>query len=143
MNVQFRSAGRGALVLLLGLCIATTALAAMSAKMETFENIALEPSSGKALTLAQVKQAITNAARGREWVVKESGPSQLTAMILVRGEHHVTVDIPYTTKEFSIKYVSSENLNYKETKKGPTIHPNYNKWIRNLSGDIRSAVFGL
>jgi hypothetical protein len=143
MNSNFRSSVYALSVLLLGLCISTGALAARATKMDTFDNIPLQSASGKSLTLAQVKQAITSAAKSREWAVKDSGPSQITATILVRGEFRVTVDIPFTTKEFSIKYASSENLNYKESSKGPMIHPNYNKWVKNLSGDIRNAAMGL
>lgn len=128
--------------LVAAMSISMTAHAARTAKMETFENIPLETGSGKPLTLAQVKQTITTAAKSRDWSVKDSGASQVTATILVRGEFRVAVDIPYTTKEFSIKYVSSENLNYKETAKGPVIHANYNKWVKNLTADIRSAALG-
>jgi len=142
MQVKFQLPVRMATVLLLGLFVTATALAARTAKMDSFDNIPLETGSGKPLTLAQAKQTITNAAKAREWQVKDVGADKVTAAILVRGEFRATVDISFTPKEFSIKYVSSENLNYKETPKGIVIHANYNKWVKTLAADIRGAAMG-
>ena len=56
---------------------------------------------------------------------------------LVRGTlnlrtHQAVVDIPYDTQRFSIRYVSSSNLDYD----GRVIHRNYNSWVQNLQNAI-------
>ena len=132
---------RALAALFLSLTFAAPAFAGKMAKMETFDDIKVE-ASGK-VTPEQVKEAIATAARGRGWTPKEAGPGKLTATILVRGEYRVNVDIPYSADAFSVKYVSSENLGYEMTKKGPEIHRNYNKWVKTLVTDIQMKLSAL
>lgn len=88
--------------------------------------------------MEKVKAAIAKAASGRDWVVigEEVG---LTRLLLdARRKHEVVVDVSYTADSFSIKYVSSKNVNYDPATKG--IHKKYVQWVRNLKKDIRRAA---
>ena len=60
-------------------------------------------------------------------------PGLIRADLFIRS-HEVSVDIAYTDSSYSITYVSSKNMKYKEKKN--TIHPKYNQWIRNLDAAI-------
>ncbi|MCF1427586.1 MAG: hypothetical protein LPD71_14145 [Shewanella sp.] len=87
------------------------------------------------LTTAQVESAILRAGIDRGWVMKEIKPGVIRAQIFVRS-HSAVVDIDYSNKSYSIKYVSSDNLEYHNGK----IHRNYNRWVNNLDVDIKHAL---
>ncbi len=53
--------------------------------------------------------------------------------------HTAVVEIPYSTKAFSIRYKDSVNLDYT----GESIHSNYNGWIQNLEKGIRTQLQSL
>ncbi|TNF68907.1 MAG: hypothetical protein EP298_05560 [Gammaproteobacteria bacterium] len=85
------------------------------------------------LSMAQVKQAITQGAEKRKWVVTEVNSNKLQATYTSHS-HVAVVDIPYSTKQYSLIYASSKNLDAD----GNMIHYNYNRWVRNLNKDIQS-----
>src|SRR5688572_6298961 len=91
--------------------------------------------SGKALTNDQVKQAIIRAGAALGWVMKEAGPGKLTANLAVR-KHTAEIEIPYSSKAYSINYKNSTNLDAGDGK----IHKNYNGWIQNLSKGINAQL---
>jgi hypothetical protein len=43
-------------------------------------------------------------------------------------DHDAVVDILYDTRQFTIQYADSRNLNYD----GQNIHPRFNDWVREL-----------
>jgi hypothetical protein len=67
-------------------------------------------------------------------------PGQIVGTLNVRS-HTAVVDIPYSTKSYSITYSSSQNLKYDEA--AGTIHSNYNGWIQRLENTIRSRISAL
>ncbi len=85
----------------------------------------------KPLKQADVRAGILSACSRRGWYPKEIKPGLIEASIQVRS-HTVVVDIPYTAKEFQIKYKNSVNLITRSGK----IHRNYNKWVATLRKDI-------
>ena len=87
------------------------------------------------LEIDQVKQAIIDAGKSRDWVMYESTSGVLRGELLVRS-HVAIVDVTYTDKMYSIKYVSSENLNQRDG----LIHTSYNRWIENLNLAIRKNL---
>jgi hypothetical protein len=91
--------------------------------------------SGKALSNDQVKQAIIRAGAALGWVMKDAGPGKLTGHLAVR-KHTADVEIPYSSKGYSINYKASTNLDESEGK----IHKNYNGWIQNLSKGINAQL---
>jgi len=96
---------------------------------------AVTSSSGKALSQEQVRSAIVRAGATLGWKMTDEGPNVLVGTLQLRT-HAAVVEIPYTTKSYSIKYRSSVNLE----EKGGSIHKNYNGWIQNLNRDINAQI---
>lgn len=94
--------------------------------------------TGKGYTLADVSKAIRLAGASLGWNMHESSPGHIVGTLHLRS-HTAVVDIPYSKKHYSIKYKSSENLNYDGTK----IHSNYNGWVQRLDNAIRVQLSGL
>jgi hypothetical protein len=95
------------------------------------------PSAGRGLSLDQVTEAIVQAGVGLGWDMRVARPGQIVGTLNVRS-HTAVVDIPYSTKSYSITYSSSQNLKYDEA--AGTIHSNYNGWIQNLDNAIRGRL---
>ena len=91
--------------------------------------------TGKPLTDEQVKAAIIRAGAALGWQMREVGPGKLAGSISLR-KHQADIEIPYSTKTFSIHYKSSINLDEADGQ----IHKNYNGWIQNLSRGITAQV---
>ena len=87
-----------------------------------------------ALTAEDVRRAIIAACAQKGWRPYEQTPGVIEAQLVVRGKHTVIVDIPYTAQNYSIKYKSSTNMEYKAD--SGKIHPNYNKWVNMLNNEI-------
>jgi len=51
-------------------------------------------------------------------------------------KHVAVVEIPYSSKSYTIRYRSSENLDEKDG----VIHKNYNGWIQNLTRGINAQL---
>lgn len=83
--------------------------------------------SGNAPTLEQVRVAIRQAAIEKTWRPQDNGDNQIIAHFN-KGTKVARVKIDFTTKEYSITYVSSERLKYD----GTNIHARYNSWILGL-----------
>ncbi len=88
------------------------------------------------LSTKQVREAIIDAARSLTWVPKDESPNTIRASIHVRT-HRVIVDILYDKTAYTIKYVSSTNMD--ATPEGK-IHPNYNNWVIRLADTIESEL---
>lgn len=95
------------------------------------------PSSVK--SKEDVKKAIVKAGYSLGWIVQEIDENTLEARITVRNKHTAKVKIPYSLKEYSILYQSSQNLNYDSEEQ--TIHRNYNSWINNFNQRIQHQFF--
>lgn len=81
----------------------------------------------------KVFEAIKRAGYAKGWIITKVKPGLAEGKIALR-KHMATVEIPYSSKSFSIVYKNSMNLNYDSTK--GTIHQNYNGWIQNLENAI-------
>ena len=82
-----------------------------------------------------MREAILKGGGNRGWVMKSEKEGCLTLVLNVRGgKHSVVVDVPYTTEEFSVRYVESVNMDY-EPATG-AIRGKYVQWVRNLKQDI-------
>ena len=99
--------------------------------------------SGKDLTLQQVTKAIVLAGMGLKWEMVVAEPGHIVGTLNLRS-HQAVVDIPYTTKTYSITYKSSRNL-LQVYKDGRVmgIHSNYNEWIENLDNAIRTQIIAI
>ena len=79
---------------------------------------------------------ITSAAGAAlGWQMHEIAPGKLGASIALR-KHTAEIEIPYSTKQYSIVYKNSINLD----EKGGQIHKNYNGWIQNLTRGINAQL---
>lgn len=88
-------------------------------------------------TQDQVKQAIISAGAGLGWVMKEQAPGMIIGTLPLR-DHVAVVEIPYTSRNFSIRYKDSTNLNFNSA--DHTIHKNYNSWVANLNRAISAHL---
>lgn len=95
------------------------------------------------LTQAQVRKAIYDAClMGGEWnrpsrsysnwAPRDISANTIEATLVVRGKHHIVVDIVYSPNMYTIKHKSTSNMNEKHG----TIHPNYNVWVNTLRQNI-------
>jgi hypothetical protein len=82
-----------------------------------------------------VRTAIIAAGVGLGWRVVDAGPGKLEGTLALR-EHTAVVEIPYSSRAYSIVYKSSTNLN----EAGGVIHSNYNGWVQNLDRAIRTEI---
>ena len=87
------------------------------------------------LTANQVRDAIVRAGTSIGWKMNAASPGLVTASWMTRS-HSVTVDIPYTANEYTIKYRESTNLNAKNGE----IHSNYNRWVDRLNRNIAAEI---
>jgi len=88
-------------------------------------------------TSEQVKKIIIQECAILGWNAKDKDANTIVASILVRNKHYVVVEIPYTATTYSIKYVSSKNM---EATVDGKIHPNYNSWVSNLNNAINGKL---
>ncbi|MEW6551504.1 MAG: hypothetical protein AB1389_05160 [Campylobacterota bacterium] len=88
-------------------------------------------------TIQDVGNAIIRAGVGLGWSMKKVKDGEIQGTIALRT-HTATISITYDTKEYSIKYVDSTNLDYNPTNN--TIHKNYNGWIQNLNKAIQAQI---
>ncbi len=119
-------------VLLMLLCLTMFSVGCRSrVPVQNTEHVAV-PQTRSGQTLNEVEDAIIRGATAKGWIVNKREGNIIRATLNMRNKHTVVVDIPYTSKEFSIKYVSSSGMKYQEGK----IHPQYNTWIENLRKSI-------
>ena len=78
---------------------------------------------------------IQTSAINRSWIVSDVTPGKMKATLHSRT-HVAVIEITYSKTDYSINYVSSEDLLYD----GSKIHRNYNKWIRTLQNDINKNL---
>jgi hypothetical protein len=89
-----------------------------------------------ALAPEKTRSAIVEALGARGWLLAKEEPGEMYATLHLRT-HTAQVLVSYDTEEVSIKYLDSENLKYRQNKKGKEyIHKNYNSWVKTLLKDI-------
>ncbi|MDP4076786.1 hypothetical protein [Acidovorax sp. A1169] len=83
-------------------------------------------------TQAQVRDRIILAGQSLGWAVTREAPGTLELQYDKNGKHMAAIVVRYDHTGYKIDYLNSYNLNYAEAGDGRRIHPNYNRWIRNL-----------
>ena len=122
-------------IMLLGLAVI---MLAGCATPHAVKNINAEPvvgPAGRAVSLDEVGKAILRAGGTLGWQMKQMEPGYIVGTLKLRS-HVAVVDIRYTTKNYSITYKDSTNLDYD----GTNIHRNYNGWISNLDRAIKAQL---
>ena len=94
-----------------GLIASTLGAAALAACART---AFIQEGSGEFIgrgTLSQRADQIRRAGAGLGWRMEQHGPGLIRGTLNLRA-HQAVVDIPYDAQRFSIRYVSSSNLDY-------------------------------
>lgn len=103
-------------------------------------NVSSEPvnsvSGQPALSVEQVENVIIGAAIKRGWKPRVVNTGLIEARLDLR-QHTAVINISYSPTSYSIQYVDSQNLHYRNGE----IHRNYNNWITNLSRDIQLGLW--
>ena len=94
----------------------------------------------KGISQEQVYRAIKTAGTQLGWQISKEREGLAKGQIMLR-DHSAVVEIPYSTKSYSINYKNSNNLKYDASKQ--TIHKNYNGWVQNLDNAIRLQLGNL
>lgn len=103
------------------------------ARSEPVLNVERASFQGRA-PLRQRAEQIKRAGADLGWIMQDVYPGLIRGTLNIRS-HQAVVDIPYTPTTFSIRYASSNNLNYS----GSEIHKNYNSWVKNLEQRIAAV----
>jgi hypothetical protein len=118
------------------LVIAAAALAGCTtAPILNVNDNTVASATSRNLSNAEVRSAILRAGAALGWQMKDEGANMLVGTIHLRN-HTAVVEIPYSSRAYSIKYRSSANL-YEQN---GTIHKNYNGWIQNLTKGINAQL---
>ena len=101
------------------------------------ENNSISDIANKSASMTEVEKAIFRAGGGLGWVMKKIKDGKIQATLTLR-QHVAVVIISYDSKEYSIMYQDSTNLDYNSA--ANTIHKNYNGWVQNLNKAIQVQV---
>ncbi len=94
------------------------------------------PQAAKPMTLAQVKDAIIQAALDKGWHADEAGPGEVRVTLKWK-DHSAVSSVFYTQKTYSIKLDSSVNLK----EENGNIHKKYNEEVRALQSEIDRRLY--
>lgn len=90
------------------------------------------------VTETSLRVALIKAGARRNWTVSSDKPGELVLKQNKAGKHEAEVRVSYDAKGYQLSYANSYNLNANPEQR--RIHPTYNMWLRNLSGDIESEL---
>jgi len=124
----------------LTLCIAGPAHAE---PIQNFENMPIKTKTGEPASPQEIRDAIVAGGSGLNWDFADLAPGRLRGTLIVRGRHMVEVDIPYAADRFSVLYLNSSQMNYRESDSVREIHPNYNVWVRQLVHRVSIQIASL
>jgi hypothetical protein len=91
------------------------------------------------LPVSDVEAAIYQGCSKGKWIPTKIRDGEIEATLYLRN-HVAVVDIDYDANAFQVRYVRSENLNFKNRGGEEVIHPNYNAWVKNLISNIETAL---
>ena len=118
----------GSCVIALALCVAGPAYALE--RIQNFENMPVKTKTGEPASPQEVRDTIVAAGAALNWDFADAGPDRLRGTLIVRGRHMVEVLIPYSAERYSVLYLNSSQMSYREDGDVREIHPNYNAWVR-------------
>jgi hypothetical protein len=121
------------------LLAASAAQARENDPIANFENLPVPLHDGQRLSQAQVRDAIVAGASLHQWKVNYVHAGMLVAQRNIAGRHLVEVDIRYEPRQYSVVYRNSINMNFRAA--DASIHPNYNRWTKELVDSINRALY--
>ena len=122
--------------LTLGLAMAMLVGTAMARNTEIFEPPQIAWTQSEVPTQQQMRDRIVAAGQSLGWTVTKDEPGRLELFYDKQGKHQVTIAVQYDNVGYKITYLNSVNLDFAQTDGVRKIHPNYNRWIRNLMKQI-------
>ncbi len=126
-------------IIKLGAMIALISFVFVGCRNMAVYNVSNSPIMAK-VSNDKVFTAIKKAGYSKGWIITKVKNGLAQGKINLRS-HQAIIEIPYTSKSFSIKYKNSINLKYDSVK--GTIHKNYNGWIQNLENAINFELEAL
>ena len=121
-------------MVILAAVMSLTFLGCKEAMIQNYNNMSVDDVVNRPATTAEVEKSIIRAGTGLGWVMKKMNDGNIQGTLTLR-KHEATVAIKYNSREYSINYLESTNLDYNpETN---SIHSNYNGWVQNLNKAIR------
>lgn len=118
------------------LALAMSSGAAVARTADLYEPPRILTVGSQATDLQHTRDRIIAAGQSLGWAVVRETPELLELQYDKQGKHQVTVSVSYDTSGYLVRYVTSTNLNYAEVDGQRKIHPNYNRWVRNLIKQI-------
>jgi len=141
LSRSFMPAAFAAAAMAAGAIFAGTAQAASRVEIKNHVPIPITKGDGSPATQAQTRAAILAAALKYGWAVVDDAPEKIQLKLdHRRRKMMLTLDVPYTAGTFSIRYVSSEGMQYAESRKKRTIHEFYKRWVDFLTAAIAGTV---
>lgn len=92
-------------------------------------------STSAMIPIGTVQEKIKMIGSERGWLFEDVAPGHMIGNV-GNPKHSAKVDLFYTQKSFSIKYLSSQNLRARDG----TIHHRYNRWIELFERDLVSKL---
>lgn len=115
-----------------GMVMAVAVGSAMARNTEIYEPPQVLWTPAVASTQVQLRDRIVAAGKSLGRVVSKEDDGRLELRYDKQGKHQVTISVQYDTTGYQISYLNSVNLDFVEANGVRKIHPNYNRWIRNL-----------
>ena len=129
-----------AVIVTTALSLATGMAVARSADLQEPQRTeVVTADASKTSTPTMVRRAIIVGGAHHGWKPVADKPGVLTLTAASSG-HEVSVDVLYDATSFQVKYKSSVNMNEEKSGDKVTVHPKVNKWLADLSDDIRGAA---
>jgi hypothetical protein len=123
-------------LLCLALLSTSPAFAARSSvPMAELDNLPINSASGKPPGSEQIRKAIVQGA-ARSHFSASVQPGNKVRLTYSKRDHSLVMDVSFTPKTYSIKYVDSTNLGYGMEGGKPVIHPRANGWLNKLRQSI-------
>lgn len=113
-----------------------------AAELVEWKDVVAVTGSGKPATADEIRRAFMVGGARRGWTFSESGPGRYTGRLMVRT-HTLVMDLAVEDGKYSLTYVDSINLDFKDDGGKRTIHRSYVNWNTNLMNDARAELLRL
>lgn len=106
-------------------------------------SIRFQPGSSE-VTKEKIAEAIKLIGTSRGWTVASEADGRMGLKLLVRGQHEAAVQVEYDASGYSVRYLGSVNLLYRDQLREGVwlrvIHRNYNSWVKGLVTGVDKSI---
>ena len=131
-----------ALAMFLALAASAPGPAFAAVDLIEWNNVAAITGSGTPASAEQIKRAFMVGGAHRGWVFTDTGPGKMTGKLIVRT-HTLLMELTCEPGKYSLRYLDSIDLDYKDDAGKKTIHRAYVNWNTNLMNDARAELMRL